>query len=232
MHISGKILLPAGIIMMILGAALMYGGVAKGVGDFEELGNFAVENKTSGTIQIADDDGEGDLGVTFWVKGEYLDEDEDGYWDHCNSTNISIINHPSVNTDWGGEYAGEFYYEVQSSQGCEATDINKNFEREGEGLIKVGRACLACYKGTLEFESNTTVWVTYDDELLGALIGGIGTMMGGTIGGSMCCGCGGLFAIIGLILGLTIKSPEEKMALALQQAEYQQPKDEFSDFSL
>lgn len=235
MHISGKILLPAGIIMMILGAAMMFGGVTKGVDDFGELGNFAVENETSGTIQIADDDGNGDLGVTFWVKGEYLDEDDNGRWDHCEATNITILSHPEI-SDWGGESRelnGSFYYEVNDwYDGCEADDENKNFDRVGEGLIKVGRACLACYEGTVEFESNTTVWVTNDDELLGALVGGVGAMMGGTVGGSMCCGCGGLFAMIGLILGLTMKSPEEKMALTLQQAEHQQPKDEFSNFSL
>ena len=234
MHISGKILIPLGLLMLVIGVAMMVGGVGKGVGDLAGLEDygFSVENATSGTIEIEDNDGQGDIGVTFWVEGEYVDEDENGIWDVCDDTNITITQHPEVNTEWdkGNVTLGGFYYEVYDHfEGCEADEGNQNHDLRNRGYVKVGRACLACYSGTLEFESNATVSVTYDDPWLEQLGEGIVALFFGTIGGSACCGCGAFIAIIGLILGFMLKSPEQLMALApgvapAQQAAYaQQP---------
>ena len=118
MHIAGKIMLALGLAMCLIGAVMTAVGVGKGVGDLSGLEDyeFSVENATSGTIEIVDDDGEGDYGVSFWVKGEYVDEDENGIWDVCDDTNITITQHPEVNTEWdeeGKNYTlGDFYYEV------------------------------------------------------------------------------------------------------------------------
>ena len=65
-----------GILGLIIGAAGI-GGVE------EEWNNFALEDVMNGTVTIEDKDGIGDLGLTFWVKGEYVDEDENGLWDVC-----------------------------------------------------------------------------------------------------------------------------------------------------
>ena len=218
MHISGKIMIPLGLVILILGVAMMVLGVGKGVGDLSGLEDygFSVENATSGTIEIEDNDGEGDVGVTFWVEGEYVDEDENGIWDVCDDTNITITQHPAVNTDWSEEYDGGFYYYVTDwFDGCEADEDgkNQNHDLRERGYVKIGRACLACYSGTLEFESNATVSVTYDDPFLEQLVGGVGALILGTIGGSACCGCGGFIAIIGLILGLTMKTPPPTTAM-------------------
>ena len=212
MHISGKIMIPLGLVILILGVVMMVGGVGKGVDDLSGLEDygFAVENSTSGIIEIEDNDGQGDLGVTFWVEGEYVDEDENGIWDVCDDTNITITQHPEVNTEWdeGNVTLGGFYYEVYDYfDGCEAVEGNQNHDLRERGYVKVGRACLGCYSGTLEFESNATVSVTYDDAWLEQLEEGIVALILGTIGGSACCGCGGFIAIIGLILGLTMKTP-------------------------
>ena len=59
-----------GIIGMIIGAV--------GVSGVDELTKFKLDDVSNGTIEIADSDGLGDLGMTFWVKGEYLDADENG----------------------------------------------------------------------------------------------------------------------------------------------------------
>jgi len=119
MHISGKIMIPLGLVILILGVAMMVLGVGKGVEDLSGLEDygFSVENATSGTIEIEDNDGEGDVGVTFWVEGEYVDEDENGIWDVCDDTNITITQHPAVNTDWSEEYDGGFYYTIMSLTG-------------------------------------------------------------------------------------------------------------------
>ncbi len=216
MHIAGKITLVVGLAMCLIGAVMTAVGVWKGGGDLAALEDyeFAVENATSGTIEIVDDDGKGDFGVTFWVQGEYVDEDENGIWDVCDDTNITITQHPEVNTDWDWDddednnTLGEFYYEVNDwYDGCEADEENKNLDLKERGYVKVGRACLACYSGTLEFESNATVSVTYDDPFLEQLGAGLLALVGGAVGGSSCCCCGGFIAIIGLIMGLTMKSP-------------------------
>ena len=214
MHIAGKIMLALGLAMCLIGAVMTAVGVGKGVGDLSGLEDyeFSVENATSGTIEIVDDDGEGDYGVSFWVKGEYVDEDENGIWDVCDDTNITITQHPEVNTEFDEEgknnTLGEFYYEVLDGfDGCEAEQLNKEDILHSEGFVKVGRACLGCYAGTLEFESNVTVYVSYDDPWLEQLGAGLLALVGGTLGGSTCCCCGGFIAIIGLIMGLTMKSP-------------------------
>ncbi|HIA25294.1 MAG TPA: hypothetical protein EYM81_06300 [Candidatus Poseidoniales archaeon] len=219
-------MIPLGIILCLAGVLMMGGGIAKGAGDLAGLEDFgfAVENATSGTIEIEDNDGEGDFGVTFWVEGEYVDEDENGIWDVCDNINITIIQHPSVNTDWSGDYDGEFYYEVYDSyDGCKADNENQNHDLRDLGYVKVGRACLACYSGTLEFESNASVTVSYDDPFLIQLGEGVGALFVGTIGGTICCGCGGLIAFIGLILGLTLKDNKQPPGYQPPGAMPQQP---------
>nr|AIF19103.1 hypothetical protein [uncultured marine group II/III euryarchaeote KM3_85_D06] len=222
-------MLVLGLLMLVIGVVMTVGGVGKGAGDLAELADyeFSVENATSGTIEIVDNDGEGDFGVSFWVKGEYVDEDENGIWDVCDDTNITITQHPEVNTKFDEEgknnTLGEFYYEVLDGfDGCEAEQLNKEDILYSEGFVKVGRACLGCYAGTLEFESNVTVYVSYDDPWLEQLGEGLLALLGGTIGGSACCCCGGVIAIIGLILGIALKSPEQQMAMAPGVAPAQQ----------
>jgi len=221
MHISSKIMIGLSLVMLVLGVVIIALGVGKGVDDFSELEyyEFSIENATSGTIEIEDNDGQGDIGVTFWVEGEYVDEDVNGIWDVCDNTNITITQHPEVNTDWGEENVtlGGFYYEVYDYfEGCEADEENQNHDLERRGYVKIGRACLACYSGTLEFESNATVSVTYDDPWLEQLGEAFGAMIGGPIVGSLCLCCSGLFGLIGIILALTLKDNK-------QQPGYQAP---------
>ena len=43
-----------------------------GVAGIEESTKFTLEDVDNGTIYLKDSDGQGELGVTFWVKGKYL----------------------------------------------------------------------------------------------------------------------------------------------------------------
>ena len=227
MHVAGKIFLGLGAVLLVIGLVMSGSGIGsvRDAGDsLEDLGDFAIENTNSGTVNVTDEDGKGDLGFTFWIEGEYLDEDEDGKWDHCAATNITILSHPEISDDefWGEEdreLNGSFYYEVNDLyRGCEADEENKNLDREGEGLIKVGRACLACYAGPMEFESNAEVSVTNDDYLLGKLVEGFSEGVGGIlsiIGGiGIICG-GACFLLLGGILAIVLKDPQE--AIQMQQ---------------
>jgi len=226
MHTAGKIFLGLGVLMLI-GGGIMAGmggnALEDGVEGLDDLANFAIEDSASGTLNVDDKDGKGDLGFTFWIKGDYLDEDGDGRWDHCATTDITILSHPEVSDDWGDEARelnGSFYYEIRDwFDGCEADEENTDYDRaDPEGLIKVGRACLACYAGPMEFESNTEVWVTYDDYLIEKLVEGFFEGAGGImgiIGGVGLSGCGVCFLLLGGILALVLKDPKE--ATQIQQ---------------
>ena len=67
---------------------------AVGVGSVKELSEsdypFDIENQTSGTITIVDNDGVGDIGITFWVSGIYDDANENGIWDVCENVQVTI----------------------------------------------------------------------------------------------------------------------------------------------
>ena len=226
MHTAGKIFLGLGVLMLV-GGGIMAGmggnALEDGVEGLDDLANFAIEDSASGTLNVDDKDGEGDLGFTFWIKGDYLDEDGDGRWDHCATTDITILSHPEVSDDWGDEARelnGSFYYEIRDwFDGCEADEENTDYDRaDPEGLIKVGRACLACYAGPMEFESNTEVWVTYDDEIIEELFGAGGELAGGLmglLGGIGLFGCGICSLILGGVLALVLKDPKE--ATQIQQ---------------
>ena len=206
MHIAAKIFLIIGGIVSIIGIIAIAMGASQ-IDDLDDSWNtFEVEDGTNGTFQIVDEDGVGDSGVTFWVKGVYEDKNEDDKWDVCENFSVTIIEKPDVNESWPLAYDGDFYPEAYLPlKGCEATDENKNTDREDKGLVQVGRACYACYSGNFTFESNQKVWVTNDD-VVGKKIAedGIGVFLGFVGGfGGICCGI--IFLIIGGILALTVK---------------------------
>ena len=195
-----------GIVGMIVGAAGI-GGVE------EEWNNFALEDVTNGTVTIEDNDGIGDVGVTFWVKGEYLDDDENGLWDVCEQVGIRVIEKPTVSETWAtgaSEFNGDFYSEVlydfdkEGTSSCESDYRNKNNEREANGLVKIGRACYGCLAGDFTFESNETVWVTYDDALGEEIAEEVGLIVLGFLGGSGALCCGVVVMLIGVILIFTL----------------------------
>ena len=213
MHTAAKVLLILGAIASVIGI----GGMALGAGQIDDIedswNTFEYEAATNGTIIIEDTDGKGDAGLTFWVKGVYEDKDGDGTWDVCQNTNVTITESPDVNNSW--EWAeildGNFYNEVQANQGCDANDKNTNYDRDGKGLVKIGRACWGCYTGNVSFESNQSVWVTYDEKVgeeiaEDGLILALGFALGG---GGICCGV--LFLIIGGIMALTMKDNKQEV---------------------
>ena len=212
MHTAAKVLLIIGTIATVIGIV----GFALGAGQIDDLedswNTFEYEGATNGTIMIEDLDGQGDVGLTFWVKGVYEDKDGDdgkgdGTWDICQTTTVTITESPDVNNswEWAEDLDGNFYNEVQPNQRCDANDKNTNYDRDGKGLVKIGRACYGCYEGNVSFESNQKVWVTYDEKV-GEEIAeeGLILVLGFALGGGGIC-CGVLFLIIGGIMALTMK---------------------------
>jgi hypothetical protein len=143
----------------------------------------------------------------------YEDKDGDGTWDVCQNTNVTITESPDVNNSWVSAEIldGNFYNEVQANQGCDANAKNTNNDREGKGLVKIGRACWGCYAGNVSFESNQSVWVTYEEKVGEELGEDIGILILGFVGGfgSICCGI--LLLIIGGIMALTMKDNKQEV---------------------
>ena len=180
-----------------------------GVAGIEESTKFTLEEVDNGTIYLKDSDGQGELGVTFWVKGEYIDADDSGIWDVCEVVSITVTEAPEI-SDWGA-HNGDFYYEVvsnydgQKASDCNADMRNKNLERSEEGYVKIGRACFGCFAGDFSFESNMNVSVTYDDVLIEEVGEDIGMIALGFLGGSGAVCCGVIIMFIGVILIFTLK---------------------------
>lgn len=215
MHIASKVLLGIGVIITGIGIVMF----AMGADKFSELEDwkptFSLENSTSGNITIIDLDGKGELGYTFYMKGNYVDEDENGRYDACENANITVSHDGQTNTLFSGSIAeaneseNKYYEEV--GEGFSGCSIGKEGEDSSldNGLIKIGRACYGCMNGTSNITSNVPVWVTYDDQNIGEVVedvveGGLGIL--GGIGG-LCCGI--IFLIIGGILAITLKDKEE-----------------------
>ena len=179
-----------------------------GIAGIEESTEFTLEEVTNGTIDIVDRDSLGDLGVTFWVQGKYLDEDENGIWDVCEAVTVTVTETPDV-SDWGA-YDGGFYNEVvfdydgMEASDCSSDSLNKNLDRSGQGYVKIGRACYGCFTGSFSFESNVNVSVTYDDILIEEVGEDIGLIAVGFLGGSGALCCGIIVMLIGVILIFTL----------------------------
>jgi hypothetical protein len=180
-----------------------------GIARIEESTEFTLEEVTNGTIEIVDRDGIGDLGVTFWVQGKYLDDDDNGIWDICEAVTITVTETSDV-SNWGA-YNGGFYNEVVfdydglETSDCSSDPLNKNQDRSDQGYVKIGRACYGCFAGDFSFESNVNVSVTYDDILIEEVGEDIGLIAVGFLGGSGALCCGIIVMLIGVILIFTLK---------------------------
>lgn len=218
MHIATKIFLILGTGVTLLGALFFALGINQANDIEESASQFALEEVMSGTIEVEDSDNIGDLGFTFWVKGTYEDLDENGYWDICNNTEITITSIPEIlwQDENDSRTNGDFYNEVvhdysgEDNSDCLSQDGNKNWDKKDLGLVKIGRGCLGCTNGNFSFTSNQSVWVTYDDKIIGDIIGDIFGTFAGFAGGTIVCCCGGLFLIIGGIMALTLKDNRQQ----------------------
>ena len=194
---------------MGVGGALLAIGVLMwviaGVAFNEADSGWIAEGSTGTTLQIADEDGRGDIGFSFFVKADYTDSDDDGVWDHCQDFDITVAKKPE--SGWDDE-DGDFYFQ-SSREGERTCDVGSGADKSRPGFAKVGHACLGCYRGEFQFEANQQVWIIYSDEALGDFFGGI--FVGA--GGSSCICCGILLLVLGLIMGLTM---EEKPATSFQ----------------
>lgn len=199
MQLHTKIIFILGALTTLIGVIL----ISTSRDSLGDLVDFELSDTSEGMVSVIDSDGNGDLGFTFYIGGEYLDDDKDGLWDHCDNLIITIIEKPTV-AKWDGDKNGDFYFEA-NNDGKEGCNVSDGKDTSRSGFVKIGRACLACYSGDLKFESNEPVSVQYDDIALGQWFEGIGVGFGGF--GCICCGV--LILLIGVIWLLFVDDDSE-----------------------
>ena len=193
-----------GLVLVLIGGGMYAWGsmtVDDAVDDLED-NYWVLEGVTSGTVEIVDDDGEGELGFTIFIEGTYSDDNGNGVWDHCDPYDQSEgqTDFTTTHTD---DSENSFWYACDSED-----EWNKETREEGsKTLVQIGDSGFLYTNGTATITCATACWVQYDDkafvgalEDVGEALGGLGSMLGSTcffVGG--CC-----LLLLGLILGLTI----------------------------
>ena len=176
MHISGKIMIPIGIVLIIIAAIIVVT-----FDDEEHLQQLDQDGEL--TIKLFDEDKEGEIGFSFWIEGEYVDADDNGLWDDCEAFNASVTGPNGDEDQWYSSSCGD--------GGLYDNSTYPDKEWEDLGLIKVGQACnsvvirdmnggssqaMRCPDGDYLITANADSKVRYDDhalgEELGAWIGG------------------------------------------------------------
>jgi len=201
MHVVAKITIGAGVLVLLAGIAML---VLAGSSFDDAASSWDAEESTGATLYVLDEDRKGDIGFAFYVKGEYTDDDGDGAWDHCRGVEITVTQNPGVILDWDEGEGGEFYFQASDDNG-KSCDVEEGKDENRPGFVKLGIACLACYEGDFEFESNQPVWVVYVDEALGDFFASLGAGVGG--GSCLCCGI--VIMAFGLILALVVKDDDQ-----------------------
>jgi len=226
MDIRAKVCLIIGGVLLVIAT----GGFVLGVSQIDDIEDavpvFVLEDVTNGTLMVNDNDSLGDVGFTFFVKGAFVDANNDGTWDHCQQTSVTVTDKPDiVRAEWsriGHDLEGGFYNEVVGSDlfdGCDANPGNKEFYHENSSFIKLGRACFACGTGEFSFESNQSVYIVSDDDIeaMGTpiAIAVLGFLTGF---GTLCCGI--LLLIIGIILVFTLKDETVQPMMMNQDGQF------------
>jgi len=231
MHTVGKVFMAIGLVILIVGGILLAVGsnnIDEGVESLEE-DEWALEGVTAGTVEIIDDDGEGEIGFTIFIKGTYEDSNDDGVWDFCEGFDQSE-EQTDFTTTHSEDTTNSFVYACSSDWEVERQEGSKI-------LVKIGDSAYEYTNGTATVTCASACWVQYDDKVLDDVLADIGQAAGGVLqglgGGILLC-CGGVFLVFGLILGLAVGESGQKITVIqnggmpmggqmMQQTTMQQP---------
>ena len=154
MHISGKIGIPVGIVMLIIGGLI----AASSFGTWEEAGkieNFMSEPSTEIILEYIDEDGEGSAGWYLMIQAEYaLDNNGDDIVDACDGLDITITD--SQGNDMNSTSA-TIYCELEENgkmAGLDKSNVDIN-----DGWMIVGIVC-----DTLDNAEMNGYWETSRNE--------------------------------------------------------------------
>ena len=153
-HISGKIGVPVGIVILIIGGFVF----ASAFGTFEETEdptNWMSEPSSEITMEFTDDDDGGSAGWYIMIQAEYFaDENEDDMTDACDDLNLTITD--SQGNDMNST-AGNVY--------CELNDNKKMAGLDEDNVdIKDGWMIVGIFCDTLDDAEMNGEWETSRNE--------------------------------------------------------------------
>ena len=138
MHISGKIGIPVGIVMLIIGGLV----AASAFGTWEEAGDiqtFMSDPSTEISQEFTDDDGEGSAGWYLMVEGVYFaDNNENNITDACEGLNITITD--SQGNDMNST-SGTIYCELDGKTEYKLQTLDRDHVDINDGWMIVGIVC-------------------------------------------------------------------------------------------
>ena len=218
MHASGKILCGIGLVLVLIGGGMFAWGsmtVSDSAEDLED-NYWAMEGATSGTIEIVDDDGQGEIGFSKFIEGTLEDADDDGYWDHCDPYDYETDPPTDFTVTHTDDADNSFWYACDTEWNDEGEYSDMTRMEGNKNLVKIGDAAFGYENGTATVSCATACWVQYDDKAFGEALGDVGGILGGFFAatGSFCFfGLGCCFLIFGLIFGLTINDKSQTVVM-------------------
>ena len=156
MHISGKIGIPVGIVMLIIGGMI----AASSFGTWEEaekIENFMSEPSTEIVLEYIDEDEAGSAGWYVMIGWEYLiDSDNDGVIDACEDDGWNITITDSQGNDMNST-AGNIYCGIDDNG--KMAELDKSHVDIKDGWMIVGIVC-----DTLDDAGMNGYWETSRNE--------------------------------------------------------------------
>ena len=201
-----------GLVLVLIGGGMLAWGsmtIDDAVDDLED-NYWVLEGVTSGTVDMVDDDGEGEIGFTIFIEGTYADDDGNGEWDFCEGFDQNE-GQTDFTTTHDADSDNSFYYACDTEWNWEDTR-----EEGSKTLVKIGDSAGGYTNGTASVSCATACWVQYDDKMIGDALGDVGEVAGGFMAalGSTCFFAGGAcFLLIGLIFGLTINDKQQTVVV-------------------
>ena len=138
MHISGKIGIPVGIVMLIIGGLI----AASAFSTWEEAGDiqtFMSDSSTEISQEFTDDDGEGSAGWYLMIQGEYfVDTNDNNITDACEGLNITIMD--SQGNDMNST-SGTIYCDLDGKTEYKLQNLDRDNVDINDGWMIVGIVC-------------------------------------------------------------------------------------------
>ena len=133
-HISGKIGIPVGIVILIIGGFVF----VSAFGNFEETGdptNWMSEPSSEITKEFTDDDDGGSAGWYIMIQAEYfIDVNEDNMTDACDDLNLTITD--SQGNDMNST-SGNIYCELNDNKKMAGLDENNVDIKDGWMIVGI-----------------------------------------------------------------------------------------------
>ena len=159
MHISGKIGIPVGIVLLIIGG-LVAASSFETFEESEKIENFMSESSSEIILEYVDEDGEGSAGWYLMIQAEYsVDNNGNDIVDDCEGLNITItdskgnnINSTNMSSTYGNIYCG-------LDENMKMAGLDKSHVDINDGWMIVGIVC-----DTLDNAEMNGYWETSRNE--------------------------------------------------------------------